>query len=319
MLSIGDALRLVDTHLGETPRASHSLFVGRLMRGLAERVGGDPLPWELTGICHDLDFEAVAGDWARHGLVSAEWLKDDLPPEALEAIRAHDHRTGIVSSTPIAHALKLADAVAISRDHIGTDLLLSLAANDDPEIVRRLNDRPYLPAMLFANAASLGVSLPALARILTAAALTIETVTPDTPGFADLSRRCSHEGHRMLERFEANWLDGSNRFNQLGEQAFGASLDGNLVALCGRNRDPYDPSPRAGRVRHLYVDVKYRRLGIGRLMIDSVIDGAAEWFDHLNTNCPPEAAAFYERRGFVPIIADRTTHRLNLSRAKEQP
>ena len=123
MLSIGDAHRLIDTHLGNSARAVHSQFVGRLMRRLAERTGGDPLLWELVGLCHDLDYEVTAGDWSRHGLVAAEWLANDLPSEGLDAIKAHDHRTGVISSLPISHALKLADALAIAHDHLGPDLV----------------------------------------------------------------------------------------------------------------------------------------------------------------------------------------------------
>jgi GNAT superfamily N-acetyltransferase len=121
----------------------------------------------------------------------------------------------------------------------------------------------------------------------------------------------------MLARFEENWRNGSNCFNAPGERVLGAFLDGRLAGLCGRNRDPYDTHARAGRVRHLYVAAQHRGLGIGRLLIEAVVDGAAKWFDYLNTNCPPEAAAFYERLGFVPLAAEHVTHRLSLSQARE--
>lgn len=116
----------------------------------------------------------------------------------------------------------------------------------------------------------------------------------------------------MLERFEDNWRNGSNRFDALGEVVIGATSDDRLVGLCGRNRDPYDLHPRAGRIRHLYVTVQDRRLGIGRRLIDKIVDGAAEWFDYLNTNCPIEAAPFYERLGFGSLAAEHITHRLQL-------
>ena len=116
----------------------------------------------------------------------------------------------------------------------------------------------------------------------------------------------------MLTRFAENWRNGSNRFNRSGERIFGAYDNTILIGLCGRNLDPYDPDPRAGRVRHLYVAARFRRHGTGRLLVERVVDGAAQWFDYLNTNSPPEAAAFYERLGFRPISADRITHRLVL-------
>ena len=137
-------------------------------------------------------------------------------------------------------------------------------------------------------------------------------VSPAAPGFEALRLECEAQGHRMLTRFADGWRDGSNRFDRPGERIFGAYDGQILIALCGRNRDPYDPDPHAGRVRHLYVAAQYRRLGIGRRLVETIIEGADEWFDYLNTNCPPEAAAFYERLGFVPFPAERITHRLAL-------
>ena len=311
MLSIGDAHRLIDTHLGPTARAAHSILVGKLMRRLADVVGADPTLWDITGLCHDLDFAAVAGDWPRHGLLAADWLRDDLPGEALDAIRAHDHRTGVVSATGIAHALKLADALAVAHDQLGTHLALVLSATSG-ELASALHDRPHLPSMIVANSAALGIPLPSLATVVVSGTVSIAPITPDAPSFPELRQLCSAEGHHMLERFERHWRNGSNGFNAPGEIALGAMLDDHLVGLCARNRDPYDRYQRAGRVRHLYVAPAVRRLGIGRLLVAAIAEGAAQWFDYLNTNCSPEAAAFYEHLGFSPLAAPHMTHRLKL-------
>jgi GNAT superfamily N-acetyltransferase len=144
--------------------------------------------------------------------------------------------------------------------------------------------------------------------------LRLGDVAPDSPGFDRLRAESAAEGHRMLERFAEHWHDGSNRFDRPGEVILGAQLDGELIGICGRNRDPFDPHPRAGRVRHLYVAADHRRTGVARTLIDAIVDGAVNWFDYLNTNCPPEAAPFYEHLGFVPVTADRITHQLTLRR-----
>jgi HD superfamily phosphohydrolase YqeK len=166
MLTLDDAHRLIAEHLGDAPRASHSIIVGKLMRGLAERTGNDPLLWELTGLCHDLDYVAVAGDWSRHGIVAATWLRDDLPAEALDAIRAHDHRTGIVSTTPLASALKLADALAVAHEQLGSELAAILGSADGSALRERLAGRPYLTSMITGLAASLALPLASLGAIL---------------------------------------------------------------------------------------------------------------------------------------------------------
>ena len=82
------------------------------MRKLAKQLGEDADLWEVVGICHDFDEEVTRADRSKHGLLTAEWLADDLPVAALDAIKAHDHRTGFVSDTPLAgkESFKIATA-----------------------------------------------------------------------------------------------------------------------------------------------------------------------------------------------------------------
>jgi GNAT superfamily N-acetyltransferase len=144
--------------------------------------------------------------------------------------------------------------------------------------------------------------------------LILAPVTPDDPGFDALLAQSLAEGHRMLMRFAENWRAGANRFTRPGELILGATSDGILTGICGRNIDPYDPAPRAGRVRHLYVAPSSRRDGVGRLLIDAIRADASQYFDYLNTNAPPTAFAFYERLGFQPLPDTcHITHRLPLS------
>lgn len=142
--------------------------------------------------------------------------------------------------------------------------------------------------------------------------LTLGSVTPHSQGFDRLRAEAHAHGHLMLDRFDLHWREGSNRFDAPGELVIGARRSGELVGICGRNRDPFDPHPRAGRVRHLYVAEAHRGTGIGRILLEAMIDHAGTWFDYLNTNCPPEAAPFYEHLGFTPMEGPRLTHRLSL-------
>lgn len=132
-------------------------------------------------------------------------------------------------------------------------------------------------------------------------------------GFSALLAESQSEGHRMLLRLAENWANGSNRFLRPGEIMLGAWSGDELFGVCGRNVDPYDPGPRAGRVRHLYVAQSARRDGIGRALISAIRKDAAEHFDYLNTNAPETAFAFYERMGFVRLEGGgHATHRLSL-------
>ncbi|MCR6633267.1 GNAT family N-acetyltransferase [Devosia sp.] len=137
---------------------------------------------------------------------------------------------------------------------------------------------------------------------------------PDAAGFSALLAESQSEGHRMVLRLAENWADGSNRFALPGEIMLGAWSGDVLVGVCGRNVEPYDPYPRAGRVRHLYVAHGARRDGVGRALISAICDGAAGHFDYLNTNAPETAFAFYERMGFVRLEGGgHATHRLSLA------
>lgn len=142
--------------------------------------------------------------------------------------------------------------------------------------------------------------------------LRLAPLTPGSAGFNLLLAESQREGHRMLTRFSENWQSGANRFDGPGEMMLGAWHDGRLVGAAGRNIDPYEGNPRAGRVRHLFVAADERRGGVGRQLILAIVSEVTEWFDYLNTNAPAKAFVFYESLGFVRHDAERITHRLML-------
>lgn len=167
MLSTEEATSLIATHLGSTTRARHSMFVGFLMAKLAEALEEDRLLWEVTGLCHDLDFEETAEDRSRHGMVTAEWLKDDLPATALLAIQSHDHRTGVSSESPLSVALRLADAVAVGELDIGREEMVQALCGASPvdRLGEVLAERPYLAKLIIGPADELSIPLASLAAM----------------------------------------------------------------------------------------------------------------------------------------------------------
>jgi predicted hydrolase (HD superfamily) len=168
MLTIAEAQSLVAEHLGTSSRARHSEFVGYAMRRLAEHLGADAVLWEVTGLVHDLDVEATATDRSQHGLVTSQWLANRLPADALTALAAHDHRTGVSDDTPLASALRLADALAVACGDLGPDAAADLldAPGAVAHLAEGLSNRPYLAALVTENAASLDIPIALLADIL---------------------------------------------------------------------------------------------------------------------------------------------------------
>lgn len=149
--------------------------------------------------------------------------------------------------------------------------------------------------------------------------LIILPLDPFTAGFNALLEESQLEGERMLVRLRENWYCGANRFDLPGEKLNGVFYSRNsncehqLVAVGGRNIDPYSNALRAGRIRHLYVTQTMRRQGVGQLLMAHLIDGASHYFDYLNTHAPDTAQAFYLRLGFQPINDEPdVTHRLQL-------
>jgi GNAT superfamily N-acetyltransferase len=106
-------------------------------------------------------------------------------------------------------------------------------------------------------------------------------------------------GMRLVRRLADEWAAGVNRFDWPGEALFAAWADGRLVGVCGLNIDPYAANQRIGRVRRLYVLSAFRRLGIGRRLVEAVLEAAQGRFASLRLRTgSPEAAAFYEGLGF---------------------
>ncbi len=160
MLSKGEALALVQRELGDSAKVAHSLLVGRLMKGLAAQFQANAELWEIVGILHDLDYPATEFDLTQHGLVTVRMLGDSLPPEALQAIAAHDHRSGLRADSLLARSLRAADALAAIASRVPPGELAQLAGQGEEACAalrEKLGQRAYLSDMVeeYAKAYSL--------------------------------------------------------------------------------------------------------------------------------------------------------------------
>jgi N-acetylglutamate synthase-like GNAT family acetyltransferase len=74
-------------------------------------------------------------------------------------------------------------------------------------------------------------------------------------------------------------------------------------------RDPYQPDPDVGRLRHVYVDAALRSRGIGERLVRACLDRTGAHFRIIRLKTiNPAAARLYERSGFGAVAAERMTH-----------
>lgn len=121
------------------------------------------------------------------------------------------------------------------------------------------------------------------------------------------------EGHRFMRRLRDEWDSGENRFQRSGEFLLSAVVDRRLMAVGGLNSDPYSSAADVGRLRHVYVSSDARRLGVGTILVSRIMECAAQTFSTLRLRTTTaDAAAFYERLGFVAINEEAATHVITL-------
>lgn len=128
-------------------------------------------------------------------------------------------------------------------------------------------------------------------------------------GLTALAHEAWEEGFYFLNRLIADWGDGSNQFDRLGECLYCVRVDGELVAIGGLNIDPYEDGIEVGRIRRFYVKPAHRRTGVGRHLLAALLGEAGGHFSkvRLRTN-NPDAAAFYESAGFVARDGEAVSH-----------
>ena len=143
----------------------------------------------------------------------------------------------------------------------------------------------------------------------------LKRLRPTTQAFDALKEESRLEGYWMLVRLADGWASGRNKFLKRGEALFGAWHGRDLAGVCGLNIDPYFEDRNQGRVRHLFVSAPHRRNGLGRMLVETVIDRARQYFAVLNIRATKEAFLFYERLGFQRVAGEEfVTHRMMLSR-----
>ncbi len=92
----------------------HMLAVSEIMGALADKMDiaeEEKEKWTLVGLLHDLNYERTKDNPAKHGIIAAEMLNDELSDDCLQAIKAHNTQTRFEPNSEMATALIAADAV----------------------------------------------------------------------------------------------------------------------------------------------------------------------------------------------------------------
>lgn len=135
-------------------------------------------------------------------------------------------------------------------------------------------------------------------------------------GFESLRQESEKEGYRFLGRLEDDWGSDKNRFSKKGEALFKVIYLKELVGIGGITRDPYVLKEDFGRIRRFYVKPKWRRKGIGQLLLEHIITNQSGHFKEISLRTDTDSASqFYEKNGFERVL-DKThqTHRLRLTK-----
>lgn len=113
MIDREQAFSLLKRHIQAENLRKHCLATEAIMRKLARRLGANEGLWGITGLLHDLDLEMTRGEQSQHAAVAATMLADEgFPPEALQAIRAHNGEAlGVPRESDFDHALASAETI----------------------------------------------------------------------------------------------------------------------------------------------------------------------------------------------------------------
>jgi len=113
MMTRDEAWQLLNEHVHDDVLLKHSRETEVIMRALAKRLGKDEELWGVSGLLHDLDFETTRDTPDQHTTRTVEILSTHgFPPEALQAIRAHNwDNLGIERESEFDYALAAAESL----------------------------------------------------------------------------------------------------------------------------------------------------------------------------------------------------------------
>lgn len=107
------------------------------------------------------------------------------------------------------------------------------------------------------------------------------------------------EGNDFVQKLWDEYQSGKNNFSATGDVLLGVYEDDHLIGVGGVHKDPYLNLPTAGRIRHVYVLPGHRRGGVGKQLVQALIDQASNQFTLFTLRTTTNhGQAFYKSLGF---------------------
>jgi GNAT superfamily N-acetyltransferase len=148
--------------------------------------------------------------------------------------------------------------------------------------------------------------------------LAFEPVIDRLPaGFDDMRTEAAAEGYRFLERLFNDWEANATRFDRDGEVLLAAHVSGVLAAIGGVTFDPVVTG--ASRMRRFYVRCPFRGNGIGRRLVEALLEYPRRAGRIVVVNAARGSSPFWEAVSFVPDMRDGHTHILSTSHWTARP
>lgn len=128
--------------------------------------------------------------------------------------------------------------------------------------------------------------------------------------FKYLVQESKEEGVKFLKKLINEYENELNTFNKSGECLYGIFQGEKLIGIGGLNADPYTENNKIGRLRRFYIAKDYRRIGLGKLLLNKLLSHAEKYFKvvvlHTDTK---QGDVFYTANGFVKReVYKRSSH-----------
>ncbi|BCC47418.1 acetyltransferase [Bacillus cereus] len=128
--------------------------------------------------------------------------------------------------------------------------------------------------------------------------------------FKYLVQESKEEGFKFLKKLINEYENELNTFNKSGECLYGIFQGEKLIGIGGLNADPYTENNKIGRLRRFYIAKDYRRIGLGKLLLNKLLSHTEKYFKvvvlHTDTK---QGDVFYTANGFVKReVYKRSSH-----------